>query len=502
MIVGIIVLSIIILLLSLYFLRNINDILIWYNERKRRIELAEKIPGPKGYPIFGNANLFLGERHKSIENITKIVQAVMKEGKPFIRFWIGETLEIHPLTTEACKAIYDSSIEINKSKDYEIITPWLGYGLLTSNGKKWKERRRLLTPTFHFNMLKKYFATYNNESKNMVNYLKKYAVSGEEIDVFMFAKRITLDIICEAAMGVKVNALENHNNEYLNAVNRYSKLLIQVVNNPLNKITPYYYLFGHGYEIDRTVELMKGFTQNIIKKKTEEFEQNGFKTSDNTFLSNLLQLKNENKWNEEDLREEVETFMFAGHDTTASLNAFLWFSIACHEEVQNKLYDEIIDVLGDEDRAVMSEDINKLKYMDMVVKETLRRHPIIPFIARDLTCEMDICGYTLPKGINFTISAQYLNFNPNIYPDPYKFDPERFLPENVAKRHAYDFTPFSAGPRNCIGQRFAMNEIIVTLSWLIRRYKLSSKKSFDYVKHTPLVVQSPNKDIPVIFTLR
>uniref|UniRef100_A0A0N5CAC6 Cytochrome P450 n=1 Tax=Strongyloides papillosus TaxID=174720 RepID=A0A0N5CAC6_STREA len=292
-----------------------------------------------------------------------------------------------------------------------------------------KEEEDYSPPTFHFNMLKKYFEAYNNESRLMVERFEKFAKSGEEVEIFNIVKRMALDIICDTAMGVKINAIDEPNNLYLLAV-----------------------------EKDKTLSILKSFTQSIIKQKALEFENNKVELHDSTFLSNLLQFKQENKWTDEDIREEVETFMFAGHDTTSSLVSFLWWALACHQDIREKVYEGICDVFGEEERDVLPEDLPKLNYTDMVIKETLRRYSIVPYFNRAISNEIEVCGYVIPKGANFVFTRQHTNYNPKVFPGPYKFDPDRFLPENVAKRNAYDFTPFSAGPRNFIGQQFALNE--------------------------------------------
>uniref|UniRef100_A0A0K0FSA3 Cytochrome P450 4V2 (inferred by orthology to a human protein) n=1 Tax=Strongyloides venezuelensis TaxID=75913 RepID=A0A0K0FSA3_STRVS len=138
----------------------------------------------------------------------------------------------------------------------------------------------------------------------------------------------------------------------------------------------------------------------------------------------------------------------------------------------------------------------------MVIKETLRRYSIVPYFNRGIANEIEVCGYVIPKGAIFIFPLQHTNYNPKVFPDPYKFDPNRFLPENVAKRNAYDFTPFSAGPRNCIGQRFALNETKTMLVWILRRYKLTTKRNEDYVKSVPDIIQTPTTGIPIIFVKR
>uniref|UniRef100_A0A0N4Z405 Cytochrome P450 n=1 Tax=Parastrongyloides trichosuri TaxID=131310 RepID=A0A0N4Z405_PARTI len=497
-----ILLPIVFTLLTIFTVLNFYKLRTWWIERKRKHYLAEKIPGPKGLPILGNMLDAVGDPKRFISFLDKEDKIGFKNKDPFRRFWIGDTLLVHALSTEARKVIIDSSVEINKGTNYDFLIDWLGKGLLTSDGSKWKHRRRILTPTFHFNMLKKYFDVFNNEAKVLTEKFRKYAEVGEEVDVFDYIKRMALDIICETAMGVKIHAQDNPDQPYINAVKTFVELSVKYFRNMFFKITPIYYIFGEGFKRDKTLKVLKKFTSDIIRQKAEEFELNNGELKDNTFLSNLLQLKNENKWTDEDLREEVETFMFAGHDTTSSLMTFLLWALAQHQDIQERVIEEIYDVFGEEERNVTVEDLPKLIYSEMVIKEALRRYATVPYYNRCLTREIEVCGYLLPKGALFVFPLQHTNFNPEIFPDPYKFDPDRFLPENASKRSVYDFTPFSAGPRNCIGQKFAMHEIKTTLVWILRRFKLKSNKSEDFVKCIPQVIQTPLTKVPIIFEIR
>uniref|UniRef100_A0A0N4ZZY1 Cytochrome P450 n=1 Tax=Parastrongyloides trichosuri TaxID=131310 RepID=A0A0N4ZZY1_PARTI len=229
----------------------------------------------------------VGDPKRFISFLDKEDKIGFKNKDPFRRFWIGDTLLVHALSTEARKVIIDSSVEINKGTNYDFLIDWLGKGLLTSDGSKWKHRRRILTPTFHF----------------------------------------------KTAMGVKIHAQDNPDQPYINAVQRFAFLADNHFKNIFYKIPFVYYIFGYGFERDRTLKVLKDFTNDVIKKKTKEFEANSCELKDNTFLSNLLQLKSENKWTDEGLREEVDTFMFGGHYTTSSALTYCFWALAHFQDV-------------------------------------------------------------------------------------------------------------------------------------------------------------------------
>lgn len=161
--------------------------------------------------------------------------------------------------------------------------------------------------------------------------------------------------------------------------------------------------------------------------------------------------------NDIDIREEVDTFMFAGHDTTSSAIAFVLHNVAKYPDVQQKLHEEIVNVLGasDHHHQVTLRDLNNLHYLDLVIKESLRLFPIVPYFGRKLNEDVQLDGYTLPRHSNVYISPFAMGRNGNIFADPMKFHPERFDVETTAEKwNAFCYVPFSAGPRNCIGEIF------------------------------------------------
>uniref|UniRef100_A0A0N4ZZY0 Cytochrome P450 n=1 Tax=Parastrongyloides trichosuri TaxID=131310 RepID=A0A0N4ZZY0_PARTI len=469
-------------LFAIYLIKNTSNIITWYHRRCRRIELGSKIPGPRGLPLIGNVLEIIGGTQSLMIFLQREYNNGLKNGNDFRSFWVGDKLFVLAITSNVGQNILESQVEFSKGDTYDFLADWLGYGLLISSDDVWRRKRKILTPTFSYNMLKKYFGVYNEESKILLTKLQPYAESGEEVNVFEYAKRAVLDIICVTAMGVKINAQDNHDHEYIKAIKNFHKLNLEFIMMPLYKIKPIYYIFGSGFERDSTLKVLHSLAHQVIKRKTKEFEKKKSNINDNTFLSMLLELKGENNWTDKDIFEEVNTFLFT--------------------DIQQKVYEEIYDVFGDEEEDITAEDLTKLPYLDMFLRETLRRHAILPYFVRTLLHEVEVCGKLLPVGTNIMFAPQHSNFNPKIFPDPYKFDPNRFLQENIAKVSQYDFIPFSAGPRNCIGQRFGMNQVKVMIIWTLKKYKLLTSKTSDFVKHIPEIVQRPSNGIPLMFKYR
>lgn len=185
---------------------------------------------------------------------------------------------------------------------------------------------------------------------------------------------------------------------------------------------------------------------------------------------------------DDDIREEVDTFMFEGHDTTGTAIAWCLYLIGLHLEVQKKLREELEEILGGEsERNLTIEHLKKLKYMDCVIKECQRLYPSVPIIGRTATQEFNLGGNLIPKGTNFALFLYGLHRDPDVFQKPEEFDPDRFLPENVSTRHPFSFIPFAAGSRNCIGQKFASMEIKIVLSHVLRSFTLQSTEHRDKI---------------------
>ncbi|KAK3084664.1 hypothetical protein FSP39_017144 [Pinctada imbricata] len=188
------------------------------------------------------------------------------------------------------------------------------------------------------------------------------------------------------------------------------------------------------------------------------------------FLDILLSAKDEDGTGltDEEIREEVDTFLFAGHDTTASAISWLTYYLGKYPEEQQKVYEEVRNLTKGEDNFTW-ENINDCRYLALFIKEAMRITPPVPIIVRYLTKPFEFDGVEIPAGTQVGLFIVHINNHPSVWKDHEVFRPERFLTENVNSRDPYAYVPFSAGPRNCIGQRFAMDEVKVIIARLLLR---------------------------------
>ncbi|GFG34777.1 hypothetical protein Cfor_09045, partial [Coptotermes formosanus] len=463
---------------------------------------------------------------------------------PVMRLWLGPLLIIAVTTPKQAEAVMGSNAHLRKACFYKNITPWLGTGLLTSSGKKWRAHRKMLTPSFHFEILKQFMEVFNRNGDILVRRLSSH-VDGPQFDVTSYITMCTLDVICESTMGVSVKAQTGGSAEFVSSITRLTNAIVE------RSLKPWWYnntifaLSTLKRVQDKCLAVLHDRTNSVIKTRKQELlagrgVQNMERSKDDEFgkdglgfqkLSNGRDLRSarvtvsrrqmRHTWSVKgrmscfelryadcrpliqtsavgmptksdgnsstvqkqasqdgdpltdlEIREEVDTFMFEGHDTTASCCLFTLWALAKHQDVQDNVVAELRAVLGDSDRAASFSDLNEMKYLEQVIKESLRLYPSVPLFGRELTEDIVVDGYVLPAGANIVFLPFSNHRNPQYFPDPEKFDPDRFLPENCIGRHPYSYIPFAAGPRNCIGQKFAMLELKSLLSKILRNYKL------------------------------
>lgn len=178
-----------------------------------------------------------------------------------------------------------------------------------------------------------------------------------------------------------------------------------------------------------------------------------------------------------EIKEEVDTIMFEGHDTTAACASFVLCLLACYPDIQQRVYEEQLSIFGSSKRSALFSDISQMYYLERVILETLRLYPPVPMIAREVTENVRIVSepLTIPAGATVLISPYRVNRQEDIYPNPNQFNPDNFLPEKTRDRNYYGFIPFSAGPRSCVGRKYAMLKLKVLLSTVFRNFIVYSK---------------------------
>ncbi|XP_040071341.3 cytochrome P450 4V2 [Ixodes scapularis] len=392
-------------------------------------------------------------------------------------------------TPEAAAPLLASNTNLKKSMNYRKLHSWLGPdGLLTSFGQTWKFHRKLVTPAFHFRVLENFLPIINEQADRLVEKLQEYA-GGQAITLHHILSKCALNVICETAMGLKLHerGVSAIADEYEKDVELVLKLYMKRIMQPWMWADFVYAATTSGRQYAKLVKRLHSFTKKVILNRQSGFAAGRRKLDDDAFheaetnekrLAFLDLLSNHYRKEMitiEDVRQEVDTFMFAGHDTVTQSLTWTLFVLGIYPDVQSKVHEELDLIFAhDMTRGITRADIADLSYLDRVIKETMRVFPTAPWFGRALTEEIEIGNYQIPKGTTCFVFTYGLHRDPDHYRDPETFDPDRFLPENCSGRHPFAFVPFSAGPRNCVGQKFALMELKVTLAKLLRRYQVKS----------------------------
>lgn len=459
----------------LCFVAVIFKLTVLVTKRRKTFREMEAFAGPPSHWLFGHVLEFKQDG----TDLDKLQQWGQKYPYAF-PMWFGPFvcfLNIHH--PDYVKTIL-ATTEPKDNLAYRFIQSWIGEGLLVSHGKKWFRHRRLLTPGFHYDVLKPYVKLMSDSANTMLDKWEGYAQTGETFELFEHVSLMTLDSILKCAFSDNSHCqTEGGTNTYIKAVYELSNLI-----NLRFRTFPYhndwvFYFSPHGFRHRKACRVAHSHTDEVIRKRKEalkeEKELDRIQAKRNLdFLDILLCARDENNQglSDEAIRAEVDTFMFEGHDTTASGISFILYCLASHPEHQQMCRDEISHVL-DGKNTMEWEDLNNIPYTTMCIKESLRLYPPVPGMSRITTKPMTFFdGRTVPAGSQIGTSVYGIHRNAAVWENPDVFDPLRFLPENVSSRSPHAFVPFSAGPRNCIGQNFAMNEMKAVIALTLKRYQL------------------------------
>ncbi|XP_053398219.1 cytochrome P450 4A12A-like [Mercenaria mercenaria] len=526
----------------------------------RRIKRSFKgAKGPeKCHWLFGSFFTFPAESHKRLMYFVEMANTYgSKQG--YVLLWgMFQKPIVVPCSPKVTMKICKSNEPKSKGLGgpYRFLQPWLGEGLLVANGEKWARNRRLLTPAFHFDILKPYTKVFNQSADTLVKKITTNVEAGERFEVFQNVCLCTLEIILKCAFSYSkdvqnagygshmfdtcitisfvsfqnmfvISVLKsNHcfclSPSYITKQSEWTNITLFLVsslyffelvvsNRNLNSITCSAYLFTRhpitffdtvwnissvGRQFRKDCEFVHSVAEEIIDKRRDTLEQTGKPMSSRyiDFLDILLTARDEEGrgLSRLEIRNEVDTFLFEGHDTTASAISWILYSLAENPECQRKCQAEIDEVLGDSETGdVEWSDLNQLEYLTMCIKEGMRLHAPVTGVARETEQDFDLGDRVAPKGTMFMISMNVLNHMENVWgSDHMEFKPERFSKENVDKIEHFQYVPFSAGPRNCIEQNFAMNEEKVVLSKLLRNFTFRLDPDHEVIKKVSGVMRT------------
>ncbi|CAF3448426.1 unnamed protein product [Rotaria socialis] len=370
----------------------------------------------------------------------------------------------------------------------EGITGPFEHGLPVLKDEQWKNARSIVSPTFSSAKLKAMYTLMNETSDTYRDRLLEYADKKEIFNINTLSEKYTLDTISSCLFGIETNSLKNENATLIKHLKKFFTIDFTNIFLYMLVISPRLarYLAKKGYSIfpSDTINYVSNIVNHVISQRRQHLERR------NDFIQMMIDHEEavkveeamteqtkakdpQQQWgtlkktlNDKEIFAQGLVFLAAGFETTSVLLSFFFYVMATEPIVQEKVYEEIQQELGDDE--ISYEKVNQLQYLDMVINETLRMYP--PFIKLDRVASQDyqLGDYHIPKGSFVTVPIYPIHHDPEYWPEPENFIAERFSPAEKAKRHPMTFLPFDDGPRNCIGMRFALLEAKIAIAKALR----------------------------------
>lgn len=342
------------------------------------------------------------------------------------------------------------------------VKPLIGEGLFTSEGDFWRRQRRLAQPAFHHQRIEAFATIMSDAGAHVLDGWETVAAAGTPIDLMEHMSRVTLRVVGQALFGVDlIGEAAGVGRAMLAALQFVSEEAFNMFASVLMLPTPRNLRFRRARaDLDRVVF-------GIIEQR-----RRGDAGGDD-LLSMMMEARDADTgegMSDRQLRDEVMTFVLAGHETTAVTLAWACLLLAQHPEVGDQVRREVAVVLAGRTPALA--DLPRLELTRRVVDETLRLYPPVAVISRETFAADEIGGYTIPAKSGVLLSPYVTHRHPALWQEPDRFDPERFRPEHSAARPRFAYFPFGGGPRLCIGNEFALMEAQILLAMIVQRYRV------------------------------
>jgi len=357
---------------------------------------------------------------------------------------------------------------------------FFGDGLLTNEGESWLRQRRLSQPAFHRERIASYARIMTGYAEQMLGSWKNR--DGEIRDIHQEMMQLTLRIVVRALFNVESEEI-GEISAAMNVLMRNS-VGLRLLLPPVARYLPTPAMS----EFRRSIKQLDKTVYGIIAERRRDEKDSG------DLLSMLMQARDEDgsRMNDKQLRDEVMTFLLAGHETTALALSWTWHLLGQNPEAEQKLHEGLDRVL--EGRVPGFADLPALSYAERAIKESLRLYPPAWGLARTVIKEFELGGYRIPAGSNVVMSTWVMHRDPRYFPEPEKFDPDRWLPEKAQKLPKFAYFPFGGGPRQCIGASFAMMEATLLLATIAQRFQFRAV-SDDPITPTPSFTLRPKQGI-------
>ncbi len=443
--------------------------------------LAPLPPGPKGHSILGVMPEFNRDSLGFIMRCREYGDVVRARFLYVPAYFIYNPADIEEILSTNARN-FRKSMSLRSNFFHRLV----GNGLVTSEGDFWRRQRRLAQPAFHRQRISSY-------GEVMVDYATRAIArwrAGETRDIHPDMMRLTLEIVVKTLFDADVS----------DDADKVAQILSEVVKPFASQATLKWILDNRlPTPAHRRFHRAVGEIDKIVYRIIAERRSSGYDQGD--LLSMLLQAHDDDgsQMTDKQLRDEVMTLFLAGHETTALVLTWSWYLLAKNPEAERKFHAELDEVL--EGRVPQASDLIRLKYTEMIAKEAMRLYPPAYAVGREAIEECEIGGYRVPRHTQIFAFQWATQRDPRYFENPEAFDPDRWTAEFSEKLPKYAYFPFGGGPRQCIGNYFAMMEVILLLATIGRRFKFSLAPEA-IVEVWPAIALRPKHGIKVVVTER
>jgi len=424
----------------------------------RRSAGTRKPPGPRSFSPLGSAPAIARDTQAFALDMWQHYGDIVRFR---LLFWPAYAL-YHP--DHLKYVLQDNHRNYNKQFPMmKTVRPLFGNGLFTNDGASWLHQRRLMQPSFHHKRLAG-FATLMTEA-TLAMLERWQGTDSQHLDIPVEMMRLTQRIVGLALFNLDLS------NE-VDTVGRTFMMLLPL----LSKYTfvpfpPLWVPTPRNRRLQAGLETLNTVVYRLISERRNRATDPGMDTGD--LLSMLLAARDEETgegMSDQQVRDEVMTLLLAGYETTSLALTWTWYLLSQYLEVEQRLHAELETVLGGQTPTV--DHLGDLPYTRMVIQETLRLYPPAFGLTRHTIADDEIGGYAIPAQSIIFLTPYYTHRHPMFWEDPEQFDPERFTPERSVGRPRFAYAPFGGGPRQCIGNAFAMMEAQLVLATVAQRYLL------------------------------
>ncbi|XP_024115352.1 cytochrome P450 3A40 [Oryzias melastigma] len=440
------------------------------------------IPGPKPVPFFGTMLAY----RKGFCHFDK--ECHRKYGKTWGIFdgrqpvlCVTDPATIKAVLVKECYSLFTNR------RNFHLNGPMYD-SVFNAEDDQWRRIRGVLSPSFTSGRLKEMFGIMKHHSTNLVNSMKKKADKDEPLDLKDFFGPYSMDVVTSTAFSVDIDSLNNPSDPF---VTNIKKMLKFDFLNPLFLIVAFFPFLGpimEKMEFSFFPASAFDFFFSALQKIKSDHKNNKQKSRID-FLQLMIDSQKNNQngqldkgLSDHEILSQSMIFIFAGYETTSSSLTFLAYNLATNPEVMKKLQKEI-DATFPNKAPIQYVPLMEMEYLDCVVNESLRLFPIAARLERVAKATVEINGLLIPKDMTVMIPTWPIHRDPEIWPEPEEFKPERFSKENKEKIDPYTYMPFGVGPRNCIGMRFALVSMKLALVEILQKY------SFTVCKETEIPVE-------------